>query len=124
MYRTAIHIRAIIRVSFSPNQYFLNFFLFSLGKICGGSMKQKMSRRIDVSSAALFLLRGRRTINFVRWSWYTTRKLYGSFIARLVCMSISSTCPLDEKSKLRIDLVTVLFRNFLDFEVGILGKFQ
>ena len=75
----------------------------------------KMSRRIDVTSAAVFLLRGRRTINFVRWSWYTSKKLYGSFIARLTCMSMRSTCPLDAKSELRMGLVTVLFRDFLDF---------
>ena len=44
-----------------------------------------------------------------------SKKLYGSFIARLVCMSMRSTCPLDAKSELRMGLVTVLFRDFLDF---------
>ena len=78
-------------------------------------MRQKMSRRIDVTSDAVILLRGWRTINFVRWPWYTSGKLYNSFIARLVCMSMRSTCPLDTKSELRMGLVTVLFRDFFDF---------
>ena len=117
MSRSAIHCLTSghnSRIIF-PSQYFLNSFPLSLCRICGGPMRQKMSRRIDVTSAAVFFLRGRRTINFVRWSWYTSKKLYGSFIARLVCMSMRSTCPLDAKSELRMGLVTVLFRDFLDF---------
>ena len=48
----------------------------------------------------------------------------GSFIAQLTCMSMRLTCPFDAKSELRMGLVTVLFRDFLDFEVGILGTSQ